>query len=240
MQTTAEKTVREIAVEEPSSIRVFESLGIDYCCGGERPLSDACSRAHVDVDRVIKLLGDARLDAQPRDSEEWNRRRLADLTEHIMQNHHAYVRCEIPRIKATLAKVTAKHGPSHPELTQIQELFLAIGQDLSTHMLKEERILFPYIERMEQSALSGAAMPPALFGTVKQPIATMAAEHDNAGARLAQIRDLSSDYNAPPGACPTFLGLYRALEEFERDLHHHVHLENNILFPRAVEMEGAV
>ncbi len=239
MQTTTEKTVREIALEDPSSIRVFESLGIDYCCGGKRPLSDACSRANVDFDRVIKLLEDAHLDAQPRDSGEWSRRKLADLTHYIIQTHHAYVRRETSRIEAMLTKVVAKHGLSHPELAHIQELFVAISEELSTHMLKEEQVLFPYVERMEDAVLSGVAVPPAFFGTVKRPIANMVAEHDDAGALLAQIRNLSNEYKAPAGACPTYLGLYRGLQEFERDLHHHVHLENNVLFPRAVEMEGA-
>jgi regulator of cell morphogenesis and NO signaling len=239
MQTTTEKTVREIALEDPSSLRVFESLGIDYCCGGKRPLSDACSRANVDFDRVIKLLEDARRGAQPQEPLEWTRKSLSELIQHIVGNHHAYVRRETPRIETMLTKVVAKHGPAHPELAQIQELFLAIGQELSTHMLKEEQVLFPYMERMEQSVLSGQGVPPAFFGTVKRPIVNMIADHDDAGALLAQIRNLSNEYNAPAGACPTFLGLYRGLQEFERDLHRHVHLENNILFPRAVEMEGA-
>jgi regulator of cell morphogenesis and NO signaling len=239
MQTTTEKTVREIALENPSSIRVFESLGIDYCCGGKRPLSDACSRANLDFDGVTKLLEDARRDAQPCQSGEWSRRKLADLTRHIVQTHHDYVRRETPRLEAMLTKVVSKHGPSHPELANIKELFLAITQELSTHMLKEEQVLFPYIDHMEEAVLSGVAVPPAFFGTVKRPIAKMTAEHDDAGALLAEIRKLSNDYNAPEGACPTFLGLYRGMQEFERDLHHHVHLENNILFPRAIEMEAA-
>ncbi len=239
MPTTTEKTVREIALEDPSSIRVFESLGIDYCCGGKRPLSDACSRANVDVDRVTELLADARRDANSGDSGEWGRKTLRDLIQHIAENHHGYVRRETPRLQTMLTKVVTKHGAGHPELAQIQELFLAVSQELSTHMLKEEQVLFPYIERMEQSVLAGEPVPSAFFGTVKRPIANMVAEHDDAGAVLAQIRNLTGEYTAPAGACPTFLGLYRGLLEFERDLHHHVHLENNILFPRAVAMEEA-
>jgi regulator of cell morphogenesis and NO signaling len=238
MQTTTEKTVREIALENPASIRVFESLGIDYCCGGKRPLSDACSRANVDFDRVIRLLEDAYRGAHPCDPGEWTRKTQAELIQHIVRNHHAYVRRESPRLEAMLTKVVAKHGPSHPEVAQIQELFLAVSQELSTHMLKEEQVLFPYIERMEQAVLSGEGIPPAFFGSVKRPIANMVAEHDDAGALLAQIRSLSNEYSAPAGACPTFLGLYQGLHDFERDLHQHVHLENNILFPRAVETEA--
>ncbi len=158
---------------------------------------------------------------------------------HIVGEHHGYVRRETPRIAALLIKVVAKHGPAHPEVTEIEPLFVAIGQELSIHMMKEEQVLFPYVERMEQAVLAGETAPAAFFGTVKRPIANMVAEHDDAGALLSRIRALSNEFAAPAGACPTFVALYRALEEFERDLHHHVHLENNILFPRAIEMEQA-
>jgi regulator of cell morphogenesis and NO signaling len=239
MQTTLEKTVREIALENPSSIRVFESLGIDYCCGGKRPLSDACSHANVDFSRVVELLEQASQDPQAPDTGAWRERPLRDLIAHIVQKHHAYVRQETPRIEGLLARVAAKHGPTHPEIAQIDQLFSAIGQELSTHMLKEEQVLFPYVERMEQAVQAGDPAPVAFFGTVKRPIANMVAEHDDAGALLAQIRELSNGYTAPSGACPTFVALYRGLQEFERDLHHHIDLENTILFPRAVEMEQA-
>src|SRR5437764_715838 len=126
MQTITEKTVREIALEDPSSIRVFESLGIDYCCGGKRPLSDACSRANIDVNRVMTLLENARRDARPCEGGEWSRKPLGELIQHIVQNHHAYVRRETPRIEALLTKVVAKHGSAHPELSQIQALFIAM------------------------------------------------------------------------------------------------------------------
>jgi len=237
MPTITEKTVREIALENPSSIRVFESLGIDYCCGGKRPLSDACSHAKVDFDRVLELLEAAKLDVQAPDTEGWKARPLAELIAHIVAKHHGYVRQETPRIQGLLTKVLGKHGPTHPEIVQIDELFSAISQELSTHMLKEEQVLFPYVERMEAALLAGQSVPAPFFGTVQRPIANMVAEHDDAGALLARIRALSNGYSAPQGACPTFVGLYQGLEEFERDLHHHVHLENNILFPRAIEME---
>ena len=237
MLITLEKTVREIATENPSSIRVFESLGIDYCCGGKRSLTDACARADIDIDGVLILLAKADRDSQAPESGEWNARPLRDLIAHIVEQHHGFVRQETPRIESLLSKVAAKHGPAHPEIAQIEQLFTAIGQELSTHMLKEEQVLFPYIERMEQAVLNGTPVPPAFFGSVKRPIANMIADHDDAGALLAQIRELSNAYTAPGGACPTFLALYRGLQEFERDLHRHVHLENNILFPRAVEME---
>lgn len=239
MQTATEKTVRDLALENPASIRVFESLGIDYCCGGKRSLSEACSRANLDLNRVVDLLEKAARDSHVQESEGWNERPLSDLIAHIIDKHHTFVRQETPRIESLLTKVVAKHGPAHPELLQIEQLFTAIGQELSTHMLKEEQVLFPHIARMEQAALRGVPLPPAFFGSVRRPVANMLAEHDDAGALLSQIRELSGGFVPPAGACPTFLGLYRGLEEFERDLHHHVHLENNILFPRAIEMEQA-
>ena len=235
MQSTLEKTVREIALENPSSIRVFESLGIDYCCGGKRPLTEACTRANVDFDRVLELLENAKINSAP--DGEWTQKPLGAIIQQIVSKHHAFVRTETPRIGMLLAKVVGKHGASQPELIRIEELFSAVGQELPTHMLKEEQVLFPYIDQMEQALKNGDPVPVAFFGSVKRPIANMMAEHDDAGALLAQIRELSNGYKPPAGACPTFVGLFHALEEFERDLHHHVHLENNILFPRAVEME---
>ncbi len=237
MQTISEKTVREIALQNPSSIRVFESLGIDYCCGGKRLLSDACSTANVDFERVVELLESAKLDIQAPDTGWWKAEPLAELIAHIVAKHHGYVRRETPRIQGLMTKVLGKHGPAHPEIAQINELFSAMSQELSTHMLKEEQVLFPYVERMEAALLAGRPAPVAFFGTVNRPIANMVAEHDDAGALLSKIRSLSNGYTAPRGACPTFLGLYQGLEAFVRDLHHHVHLENNILFPRAIEME---
>lgn len=239
METSTEKTVREIALETPSSIRVFESLGIDYCCGGKKPLSDACSSAQVDVVRVLELLERAAAGSLEPDAGEWREKPLRAIVAHILEKHHAYVRQETPRIEALLGKVAAKHGPAHPELIRIQQLFSAIAQELSTHMRKEEQILFPHIERMESASLAGDPAPAAVFGTVQHPIAMMAAEHENAGALLSEMRDLSNGYAVPAGGCTTFLAAYRGLEEFERDLHQHIHLENNILFPRAIEMERA-
>ncbi len=236
MPTTIEKTVREIALETPAAIRVFESLGIDYCCGGRKPLSEACAEAGVAMDRALALL--TRAAAAPETSEaDWSRATLAALTAHIVEVHHGYVRAETPRIESLLAKVGSKHSLKRPELLRIERLFLALAQELATHMFKEEQILFPYIASLEEARAAKSALPHACFDSVERPIANMLADHDDAGALLAQIRALSNDYSVPEDACPTFAALYRALEEFERDLHMHVHLENNVLFPRAVALE---
>ena len=151
---------------------------------------------------------------------------------------HSYIRQEAPRLNALLVKLVGKHREGHPELVTIQEIFAALAQELHAHLLKEEQVLFPYLQRMELAAGQGSELPSACFDSVGTPIARMLAEHDDAGALLSRMRSLSNNYQAPADACPTYLGLYRGLEDFERDLHRHIHLENNILFPRAVRMES--
>jgi len=237
MTEITEKTVREIAVECPATVRVFETLGIDYCCGGRKSLRDACSSADVPLERVAELLAGAAKIKEAGDDTLWGTAWLDTLTAHIIGKHHGYVRQEVPRLKALLAKVMDRHGVNHPEVRQIDSLFAAIAQELATHMLKEEQVLFPHIDRLAAACRGHLEPPPAFFGTVERPIANMVADHDDAGAVLAEMRRLSNGYAAPEGACPTFRALYDGLEGFERDLHQHIHLENNILFPRAIELE---
>ena len=239
MPTTLEKTVREIAVENPATIRIFESLGIDYCCGGKLSLSEACSRANADLTRVAELLETAGRNSGAADSVDWSRKPLAAIIAHIVDTHHAFVRNEIPRIQSLAGRVVAKHGPNHPELGQIESLFEALAHELLSHLMKEEQILFPYISKMESASATGGSLPASCFGTVTRPIANMVAEHEDAGAILARIRELTDNFAVPAGACPSYLNLYMSLEKFERDLHQHIHAENNILFPRAVAMESA-
>jgi regulator of cell morphogenesis and NO signaling len=240
MNAIIEKTVREIAIDNPASVRVFETFGIDYCCGANRNLNDACTRANVPLDKVLDLLEKAGKVHPSDDAQAWNDSKLSVLADHIVATHHGYVRRETPRIMALLAKVIGKHGPARPEIKEIEELFNAVTQELSTHMLKEEQVLFPYIAEMELAVLNGQPPPPAFFGSVAKPIANMLADHDDAGALLSRMRELSNGYEPPANSCPTFRALYQGLHEYERDLHQHVHLENNILFTRAVEMENVV
>ena len=236
MTPNINQTVREIAIENPATVRVFESLGIDYCCGGRRPLTEACESANVPLDRMMELL--AKVDqSDPEDARRWSDASLSDLTGHIVARHHAFVRQEAPRLEALLDKVVSRHGDAHPELCSIKELFGAMAQELTTHMLKEEQVLFPYLEKMEAAVRESGTVPPAFFGSLQNPIARMLADHDDAGELTSKIRALSANYSAPESACPSYRALYRGLEDFERDLHRHVHLENNILFPRAIDME---
>jgi regulator of cell morphogenesis and NO signaling len=235
-----DQTVREIAINHPASVRVFENLGIDYCCGGKRPLEEACEKANVPIAKAMQLLRDLGTNSAPSEEQQWTDASFLDLTAHIIHRHHRYVRDEAPRVQTLLQKVVSRHGQAHPELSAIQETFVALSGELFAHMMKEERVLFPFLEQMEAAARTGGPSPVGCFPSVEFPIARMLAEHEDAGALTTKIRELSGDYQPPDGACPTYRGLYHALEEFERDLHHHVHLENNILFPRAVEMERSL
>ena len=239
MTSGKEKTVREIAIENPAAVRVFESLGIDYCCGGRRPLSEACERANVPLTQALDLIEAATATDANNGGEEWTEKSLAELIEHIVGRHHGFVRQETPRLQALLEKVRSRHGESHAELRSIQELFGAVSQELFAHMLKEEQVLFPFLERLE-AAETGGPFPASCFGSVEMPISRMLAEHDDTGELLTQIRKLAGDFHSPDDACPSYRGLYHGLEAFERDLHLHIHLENNLLFPRAVNLERSL
>jgi regulator of cell morphogenesis and NO signaling len=230
------RTVREIAIEHPAAVRVFESLGIDYCCGGKQTLKDACERAGVPVERTLDLLAQIE-EHPPSEAENWAGASAQELISHIVGRHHSYVRSETPRLMTMFDKVVSRHGQDHPELVPIRDLFSALTQELFAHMLKEENVLFPHLEKMDAAMTRGELPPPAVFGSIEMPISRMLADHDQAGELLAKMRVLSSGYSAPESACPTYRALYHGLEEFEHDLHHHVHLENNILFPRALHME---
>ena len=236
MHPDTRKTVRQIAIENPASVRVFESLGIDYCCGGRRPLEEACQLANVPLERAVALLAECGREVTPGD-EDWNAAGVGALVEHIVTAHHAFIRSETPRLTALANKVVQAHGERHPELLAIRDHFRALTEELAAHMNKEENILFPFVTAMATAAQEGRPAPAACFDSVEAPISRMLADHDDAGALLAKIRELSGNFVAPSNACPSYKGLYHGLEEFERNLHRHVHLENNILFPRAVELE---
>lgn len=234
------KTVREYAVEMPAATRIFESLGIDYCCGGHRSLADACAKAGIAVDGVLDSLKKIEPSALNSDREEWQNAPLSELITHIVEKHHVFTREELERLAALLNKVCGVHGQNHRELFDIQSEFKKLRCDLEPHMLKEEYVLFPYINLLEQTEARNAPAPVAPFGTVRNPVRMMMSEHDAAGDILRAIRQASADFTVPPDACISYQTLYRALKELEADLHQHIHLENNILFPQAVEIEDAV
>ena len=240
MSVTTEKTVRELALENPAATRVFEKLGIDYCCGGNQSLEQACRAANLPMDQVLDSLEMAEQTTRAaQEIHDWQREPLADLVAHIKNTHHKYTREEIARLGPLFDKVCSVHGKNHPELVEIRTSFAGLAQELTMHMMKEEMVLFPYIVSMEEAVIQHEPVLPPPFGSVQNPVSMMEHEHDSAGNALRAMRQASGGYGAPPDACVSYQTLYKALAEFEADLHQHIHLENNILFPRAIVMEQA-
>jgi regulator of cell morphogenesis and NO signaling len=234
--TTISQTVRDIATENPATVRIFEKYGIDYCCGGRVPLAEACAAKGLNVDDVVASLQTAAV--LPVSGErDWTNESLTILAAHIVDTHHAYVNREVPRLNELAAKVVSRHGDTRVELPEIQSKLAELGEELIAHQGKEEVVLFPYIGKFEQYAAGNGTKPRNCFGSIAHPIAMMTRDHDIAGNLMAEIRTLSQGYTTPVGACPTFHAFYTGLLEFEQDLHRHIHLENNILFPRAVALE---
>ncbi len=232
-------TVRDIALKMPQTTRVFEEYKIDYCCGGRRPLSEACEIAGANTDEVLAKLS-AMLDAgEGVDTAEDVG--LGELIAHIVDTHHVFTREELRNLEPLMQKVVRVHGDTHAGLTELGEAFVELKNELLPHMEKEEMMLFPYVERLERNQRSGnPGVIFAPFGTVKNPVRVMMNEHDVAGDILKRMRTLANDYTPPEDACPSYTALLHRLQELERDLHRHIHLENNVLFPRAVELEDAM
>jgi regulator of cell morphogenesis and NO signaling len=227
-------TLGDIVANNYRAAAIFERHGLDFCCGGRVSLAEACRQRNLDVGAVVAEL--ARLDtadaAAPSDP--------AGLIAHIVANHHAYVIDAVPTIKAHLAKLVIVHGHGHPELHSIAAHFETVSDELLLHLMKEEQVLFPYIVALADAVQKGHPAPPDMFGSVQHPIRMMESEHQHAGNELAAIRALSSDYTPPAEACATYRVTYHELREFEHDLHRHVHLENNVLFPRAVALDSQI
>jgi len=233
------KTVGQLAVDLPGATRVFEKLGIDYCCGGAKPLNEACSSAGVTEESVVTLLNCLQgLGFDDSSAKDWQTTPLSELTKYIVDKHHKFSRAELVSLKQLLAKVCSVHSRNHPELFRIRDIFFRLEADLTDHMLKEEKILFPHIERLETAVARGEPAPKPAFGSVRNPVRMMMQEHDEAGQALQGLREATSNYQAPADGCISFRTLYQGLEGFEKDLHQHIHLENNILFPRAAELEA--
>ena len=238
MSVSTAKTVRELALEFPQTTRIFERLGIDYCCGGHKSLEEACAAANLSAEEVMdSLLSTEREAGAARKDHNWQAEPLADLIAHIKTTHHKHTREEIARRGPLLYKVRSVHGQNHAELLDIRGSFRGLSQELSTHMMKEDMVLFPYIVRMEEAVIQKDPVLPPPFGTVQNPVTMMMHEHDSAGEAMRAMRQSSAGYQPPADACIRYQTLYKALADFEADLHQHIHLENNILVPRAIEME---
>ena len=215
---------------------LFLTNNIDFCCGGNKAISDACKEAGIDPEKLIKQLEKLVAEKDP-DSEYINHLGLDALTDYIVKRHHVYVRESIPPLKKNLEKICQVHGEHHPELFKIKELFFGSAEALTLHLQKEEDILFPYIQQLELAKKANSSLPPSHFGSVSNPIETMLTEHQNEGERFDEISRLSNNYLLPEGGCTTYEVTLKQLSDFENDLHRHIHLENNILFPKAIELE---
>lgn len=229
----AETVVGKIVARQPHVARVFETFQIDYCCRGGTTLAEACSIQKVDIEEVLSAIQDAQNSPPPTDETNWNEASLVSLADHIVETHHQFLVTELPRLTGLIEKVNNAHGERRPELAKVSTTFVAMRSELEAHMAKEENILFPAIRMMETEGVP-QSFP---FGSVDNPIAMMEHEHEDVGNALRQLRELTEDYTPPADACPTYRVMLESLNNLELDLHLHIHKENNILFPRAKELE---
>lgn len=235
MEITTE-TVRKIVTEHPETIPVLERLGIDYCCGGERTLAEACAASKVDPATVTDAIGRGVQKADPL-QKHWPQAPFNEITDYIVQHHHAFEREQSERIVRLAATVERVHGENHPELSEVRSIFDGMALDMQQHFESEEEVLFPHLVKLESD--NQVICPPG-FSHVDKPIREMMQDHDQTGNALHRLRKITRNYSLPDDACASYAELFRSLEAFEQDVHQHVHLENNILFPRALEMaEGA-
>lgn len=230
------KTIGELAAKDYRKAEVFRKFGLDFCCGGNRGLKEACEEKGVNVQQVETAL--AAVEQQPSarqpNYDSWD---LDFLADYILNTHHKYVRESTPMLDELSSKVAKVHGNSHPELLKIARHYDAVAQELATHMVKEEGVLFPYIKELAAAKRNGTPVPNPGFGTIANPIRMMEMEHDAVGDHIKKIRELSSDFALPEDACGSYRLLFGKLEEFEGDLLQHIHLENNILFPKSIALE---
>ncbi len=231
-----ETTIGELVAKDYRKAQVFKKMGIDFCCGGKKTLSEVCTKKGLDIHKVEEELSaiEHQTGSLSHNFQQWE---LDFLSDYIVNTHHRYVKESIPFMTELSQKVARVHGATHPELVQVADVFGHIAADLSMHLQKEENILFPYIKQMIGAQKNGASLNQPHFGQVANPIQVMEAEHEGAGEDLSEIRKLTRDYQLPADACTSYRILFQKLEEFENDLHQHIHLENNILFPKSVELE---
>lgn len=238
-QNESPETIGSMVAKDFRKAEVFKKFGIDFCCGGKKTVAEACKEkgiAVADVERELNLTADQITNISS-DFALWD---LSFLADYIISKHHSYVKEAIPVLYAYVEKVVAVHGERHPELFQVKNHFITLSNELLEHTKKEEEILFPYIRQMVTAQKLNIPVSPAFFGTVKNPIAMMEAEHEGAGNELEMMKALTDNFSPPENACTTYRVMFQKFKEFEDDLHQHIHLENNILFPKAIELEELV
>lgn len=236
MNIQENQIIGELVAQDYRTASVFKKYGIDFCCQGNRTVNEACSAKKIDEQAVVSDLN-AVAQSQTESATDYKSWPLDLLADYIEKKHHRYVEEKTQEIKPYLAKICSVHGDRHPELLEISEHFNVTAGELAAHMKKEEFILFPFVRKMAKAKQEKSELSAPQFGTVQNPIHMMMEEHANEGERFRKIEDLSNNYTPPQDACNTYRVTYALLKEFEQDLHLHIHLENNILFPKAIEIE---
>lgn len=234
MQKTIEPNISigELVAENLARTKLFEKLGIDYCCGGKRSLSSACQEKNLDLKTVLSEIEN--FDNIQGDSTDWTKSNLCELVDHIIATYHIKLRADLPRLAALLNKVVDVHGKNHPELIELKSVFVRFRAELEMHMQKEEMVLFPLCKELETSKRLHAFH----CGSIANPINVMEFEHESAGNDLGTFARITDNYTPPANACTSFKALYAGLKELEVDMHKHVHLENSVLFPKAIAAES--
>lgn len=236
LQKDSQKQIGHFVAEDYRTAAIFSKYKIDFCCNGNRTIDEACEKKGINSNVLLDELSHV-LNEKGGESIDYKSWPLDLLIDYIEKKHHRYVEEKIPVLRQFLDKLCRVHGERHPELFKINELFTASAGELASHMKKEELILFPFVKKMVNAKLQQGAIQSPQFGTVENPIEMMMHEHDNEGERFRQIAELTNNYNPPADACNTYRVTFAMLEEFEKDLHLHIHLENNILFPKAIKLE---
>ena len=236
LQKNSQKEIGQYVADDFRTAAIFSNYKIDFCCNGNRTVAEACDKNGIDSNVLLDELNDI-LNPKTDETIDYKSWPIDLLAEYIEKKHHRYVEEKIPVLRQFLDKLCKVHGERHPELFKINELFTASAGELASHMKKEELILFPFVKRMLKAKLGNEAIQSPQFGTVENPIGMMMEEHDNEGQRFRNIAELTDNYSPPADACNTYKVTYAMLDEFEKDLHLHIHLENNILFPKAIKLE---
>jgi regulator of cell morphogenesis and NO signaling len=234
MMIAENKTIADLVTEAPGRARVFEKYGIDYCCGGKRPLEEVCAQQNIPIENLTSELQAADAGSGTEDSKNWSEAGITNLVDHIESVHHGFLNRELPRLSSLAQKVAKVHGENRPELIELSSVFHSMKDELEQHSFKEEQVLFPMCRQLE----TATQKPQFHCGSVHNPISVMESEHDDLGVALTKMRELTSDYLAPDDACTSYKVLFAGLLALEKDLHMHIHEENNILFPTVKAAEA--
>ena len=238
METETEITIGKMVANNFRAAEIFRKYGIDFCCKGNRLLSTVCNDKNLDYDSIVQELDHHIANKSVKSENDYKSMTPDELVNHIETVHHSYVRESIPTLMAYLAKINKVHGDNHPELAEVYSLFEGCGNELTHHMFKEENILFPAIRQLASAEQNiKEKVTPFFFGNLENPISMMEQEHSAEGERFFKIADLTNNFNPPDDACTTYRVAFLKLEEFQNDLFTHIHLENNILFPKAYALE---